>query len=192
MENDRRAASAGNGGKGNNAVAEPASSGGTATATATATATTARPGDARPVDAQGDERHGADQDRARARDPRRHRDAQAGADLRDPARPCRQSRADLLRGRPRGPARRVRVPPRSRLQLPGRARRHLCVAVADPEVRPPHGRYRGRPDPAAEGRRALLCADQSRSRQLRASRPRPAARLLRESHASLPAGTHPA
>ena len=52
----------------------------------------------------------------------RHRHAQAGADLQDPAGADREERPDLRRGRARVPARRVRLPARPRVQLPARAR----------------------------------------------------------------------
>ena len=45
---------------------------------------------------------------------------QAGADLQDPQGAGRAGRADLRRGRARGPARRLRLPARARLQLPAR------------------------------------------------------------------------
>jgi hypothetical protein len=61
---------------------------------------------------------GADPDRQAARGAGRHRHAQAGADLRDPARARREERAHLLGRRARDAARRLRLPARARLQLP--------------------------------------------------------------------------
>ena len=140
------------------------------------------------LDAQGHERHRADAARQAAGSAGRDRHAQAGADLRDPPRARREERPHLLGGRARDAARRLRLPPRARLQLPARPRRHLRLAVADPEVRPAHRRHRVGPDPAAEGRRALLRADQGRGGQLRAARAGAREGLLREPHAALPAG----
>ena len=142
----------------------------------------------RPRHAQG---HGRDRAHAPgqgAGSPQRHRPAQAGADLRDPARPGREERLHLLGRRPRAAARRLRLPARPRLQLPGRPRRRLRLAVADPQVRPAHRRHRLRPDPAAQGRRALLRPDQGRSRQLRAARSDAREGVLREPDAALSAG----
>src|SRR5258707_977553 len=119
-------------------------------------------GKVRALDAQGHERRRADQDREGSRRARRDRDAEAGADLRNLEGARREERADLQRGRPRGAARRLRLPAGAGLQLSSRPRRHLRVAVTDPQVRSPHGRHRVRPDSSAEGRRALLRADQSR------------------------------
>ena len=99
----------------------------------------------------------------------------------------REERPDLLRGRARNAARRLRLPARARLQLPARPRRHLRLAVADPEVRSAHRRHRVGPDPAAEGRRALLRADQGRSGQLRAAGAGAREGVLREPDAALPA-----
>ena len=59
---------------------------------------------------------------------RRHRHAQAGTDLPDPQGAGRAERLRVLRGRARGAARRVRVPPRARLQLPAGPGRHLHLA----------------------------------------------------------------
>ncbi len=147
--------------------------------------------DPRPVDAQGYGDHRAHQDRARARDPGRDRHAQAGADLRDPPRPRREGGVDLLGGRARSAARRLRLPARPRLQLPGRPRRHLRLPFANPQVRPAHRRHHLRADSIAEGRRTLLRADQGRGDQLRAARPRQGARVLREPDAALSRGAHP-
>ena len=67
------------------------------------------------------------------------------------------------------PARRLRLPARAGVELPARARRHLRLAVADPQVRPAHRRHRLRPGAAAQGGRALLRAHQGRGHQLRAA-----------------------
>ena len=119
---------------------------------------------------------------------RRDRHAQAGADLPDPEGADRAERLHLLRGRARSAARRLRLPARARLQLPAGPRRHLRLAVADPAVRPADRRHGVGPDPAAEGRRALLRADQGRGGQLRGAGPGAREAVLREPHAALPAG----
>ena len=119
---------------------------------------------------------------------RRHRHAQAGADLPDPEGADRAERVHLLGRRARGAARRLRLPARARLQLPAGPRRHLRLAVADPQVRSADRRHRVRPDPAAEGRRALLRADQGRSGQLRGAGSGARQAVLRKPHAALSAG----
>ena len=131
-----------------------------------------RTGHAGPDDAQGNERHGADQDRAGARDPRRDRHAQAGADLRDPARARRQGRPHLLRGRARSAARRLRLPARAGLQLPGRPGRHLRVArrrFASSTCTP------ATPSPDRFGRRRKASATSRSSRSRRSTSSRRAA-----------------
>ena len=145
----------------------------------------------RPGGAQGDEHQEAGGGGERARDPGRRDHEEAGAGVPDPARPGREGGADLLRGRARDPARRLRLPARPRVLLPAGPRRHLRLALADPQVRPAHRRHHQRPDPPAEGRRALLRAHQGGRRQLRAARPLEGEDLLRQPHAALPAGPHP-
>ena len=58
--------------------------------------------------------------------------------------------------------------------------------VADPEVRPAHGRYGRRPDPQPEGGRALLRLAEGQRDQLRGSRADPSQGQLRQSDAALP------
>ena len=120
---------------------------------------------------------------------RRDRHAQAGPDLPDPEGADRAERQHLLGRGARDAAGRLRLPARARLQLPARARRHLRVALADPQVRSPHRRHGVGPDQAAEGRGALLRADQGRGGQLRGARPGAREAVLREPHAALPAGS---
>ena len=79
----------------------------------------------------------------------------------------------------------LRAPDYNYLPGPGR---HLRVAVADPQVRPADRRHGVRPDPAAEGRGAVLRADQGRGGQLRAAGAGARQAVLREPHAALPAG----
>ena len=117
----------------------------------------------------------------------RRRPAQAGADLQDPADAGRKERPDLLRRRAGMPAGRLRLPARARVQLPARPGRHLRLAVADPPLRPAHRRHHLRPDPPAQGRRALLRPDQGRRDQLRAARGSPQQDLLRQPDAALSA-----
>ena len=138
--------------------------------------------------AEGHEHPEAHPDRQGPERRRRDRHAQAGADLPDPEGADRAERLHLLGGRARGAARRLRLPARARLQLPARPRRHLRLAVADPPVRPADRRHRLRPDPAAQGRRALLRPAQGRGGQLRAARAGARQDLLREPDAALSAG----
>ena len=79
----------------------------------------------------------------------------------------------------------LRAPDYNYLPGPGR---HLRLAVADPQVRPADRRHGLRPDPAAEGRGALLRADQGRGGQLRGARPGARQAVLREPDAALSAG----
>ena len=137
---------------------------------------------------EGHEHPEAHADRQGPQRRRRHRHAQAGSDLPDPQGADRAERVHLLGRRARSAARRLRLPARARLQLPARPRRHLRVAVADSQVRSADRRHRVGPDSAAEGRRALLRADQGRSRQLRSPRRRARQAVLREPDAALSAG----
>ena len=79
----------------------------------------------------------------------------------------------------------LRAPDYNYLPGPGR---HLRLAVADPQVRPADRRHRVGPDPAAEGRGALLRADQGRGGQLRGARSGARQAVLREPDAALSAG----
>ena len=137
---------------------------------------------------EGNEHPEAHADRQGAQRGRRHRHAQAGADFPDSEGADRAERIHLLGRRARSAAGRIRIPARARLQLPARPRRHLRVAVADSEVRPPDRRHGVGTDSAAEGRRALLRADQSRSGQLRAARAGARQAVLRKPHAAVSAG----
>ena len=137
---------------------------------------------------EGHEHSEAHPDREGSHRRRRDRHAEAGFDLSDPESADRAERLHLFRGRARGAAGRLRLPARARLQLPARPGRHLRLAVADSEVRPADRRHRLRPDPSAEGRRALLRADQGGSGQLRGAGSGARQALLREPHAALPAG----
>jgi hypothetical protein len=101
---------------------------------------------------------------------RRDRDAQAGADFSDPESADRAERLHLLGRRARSAAGRLRIPSRARLQLPAGAGRHLCVAVANSQVRSADGRYRVGANPASEGRRAVLRPHQGGGGQLRSAR----------------------
>ena len=118
-------------------------------------------------------------------DRRRRRPAQAGTDLQDPADPGGKERPDLLRGRARVPAGRLRLPARARVQLPAGSGRRVRFALADPPLRPAHRRHHLRPDPPAQGRRAVLRADQGGRHQLRAARGSPQQDLLRQPDAAL-------
>ena len=140
---------------------------------------------ARSGGAQGHEHPEAQPDRQGSGRHRRRRPAQAGADLQDPADAGRKERPDLLRRRARMPARRLRLPARARVQLSARPRRRLRFALADPPLRSAHRRHHLRPDPPAQGRRALLRAHQGRRDQLRAARGSAQQDLLRQPDAAL-------
>ena len=75
--------------------------------------------------------------------------------------------------------------------LPGPGR-HLRLALADPQVRPAHRGHHQRPDPPAQGGRALLRAHQGGRGQLRAAGQVEGEDLLRQPDPALPAGPHPA
>ena len=81
----------------------------------------------------------------------------------------RQRGRDHRRRRRRGAAGRLRLPALARRQLPRRAGRHLCLALADPALRPAHRRYGRGPDPQPQGRRALFRAAEGQHDQFRGS-----------------------
>ncbi len=83
---------------------------------------------------------------------------------------------------------RIRLPARAGVQLSSRPRRRVRFALADPALRSAHRRHRQRADPAAQGRRAVFRADQSRRHQLRAARGSAQQDFLRQSDAALSAG----
>ena len=78
-----------------------------------------------------------------------HRPQEAGPDLQDPQGAGQAERPDVRRGHARSPARRLRLPPQPRLQLPALPRRHLHLAEPDPPLRPAH---RGASSPARSAR----------------------------------------
>ena len=137
---------------------------------------------------EGSEHPEADADRQGQERRRRDRHAQAGSDLPDPQGADRAERLHLLRRRARSAAGRLRLPARARLQLPAGPRRHLRLAVADPQVRSADRRHGVRADSPAEGRGAVLRAHQGRSGQLRGARPGARQAVLREPDAALSAG----
>ena len=85
------------------------------------------------------------------------------------------------------PPGRIRLPARAGVQLSSRPRRRVRFALADPALRSAHRRHRERADPAAQGRRTVFRADQSRRHQLRAARGGAQQDLLRQSDAALSA-----
>ena len=99
-----------------------------------------------------------------------HRPQEAGPDLQDPQGARQAERPDVRRRHAGSAARRLRLPAQPRLQLPALPRRHLHFAVADSPLRPAHRRRRGRPDPPAQGERALLRPAARRGHQLPGSR----------------------
>ena len=78
-----------------------------------------------------------------------HRPEEAGPDLQDPQGAGQAERPDVRRGDARGAARRLRLPPQPRLQLPALPRRHLRLAQPDPPLRPARP---ARSSPARSGR----------------------------------------
>ena len=114
------------------------------------------------------------------------RPQEAGPDLPHPQGAGEGQRPDVRRGHARGPARRLRLPPQPRLQLPALPRRHLHLAVPDPPLRPAHRRRRRRPDPPAEGERALLRPAPRRGDQLLRAGPAHAEGRLRRPDAAAP------
>ena len=142
-------------------------------------------------DPQGDEHPEARQGGEGARHPRGAVDEEAGAGLPDPACPGRARGTDLLRGRPRDPSRRFRLPPGARVLLLARPGRHLRLSLTDPQVRSAYRRHHQRTDPSAQGRRALLRPHQGRRRQLRAAGPCEGEDLLRQPDPALSRGADP-
>ena len=81
--------------------------------------------------------------------------------------------------------RRLRLPALAGGELPARPRRHLCLALADPPLRPAHRRHPRRPDPQPERGRALLRAAQGQHHQFRGPGKGPAQDQLRQPDAAL-------
>ena len=113
---------------------------------------------------------------------RRHQEA--GPDLPDPQGAGQAQRADVRRGDAGGPARRLRLPPQPRLSLPLLPRRHLRLAQPDSPLRPEDGHDRLRPDPPAQGERALLRPAAGRGDQLPGPEPAGQQGLLRRADAA--------
>ncbi len=101
--------------------------------------------------------------RGKGRRKRQHH-AQAGADVRDPQAARDSGNRHYRRRRGRGSIRWIWISALTRCQLSAGAGRYLCLALADPPLRPAHRRHAGRPDPFAEGRRALFRAAQGQLR----------------------------
>ena len=96
---------------------------------------------------------------------------EAGPDLQDPQRAGEAQRADVRRGDAGDPARRLRLPAQPRLSLSLLPRRHLRFAQPDSPLRPADRRDGVRPDPPAQGKRAVLRAAARRGDQLSGSQP---------------------
>ena len=111
--------------------------------------------------------------------------AQAGHDVRDPEGTGRAQCRDHRRRRARNPAGRVRLPAQPGIELPGRPRRHLCLALANPPLRPSHRRHGGRADPQPQGRGALFRAAEGLDHQFRRPRSGQAQGPFRQSDAAL-------
>ena len=120
------------------------------------------------------------------------RHAEAGPDLPDPRGAGRAERVHLLGRRPRGPARRLRLPAGARLQLPARARTtSTCRRRRSGKFDLQTGdTVSGQIRPPKDGERyfALIKVE-----AVNFEAPGPGAReaLLREPHAALPGGAHP-
>ncbi len=71
------------------------------------------------------------------------------------------------------------------LELSRRSRRHLCLAVADPQVRIAHRRHGRRPDQKPERGRALFCPPQGQHHQFRRPRETAPQDPFRQSDAAL-------
>ncbi len=112
--------------------------------------------------------------------------AQAGHHLLDPQGAREERRGHLRRRRAGDPAGRLRLPAFRRRLLSRRAGRHLRQPEPDPPLQPAHRRHRLRPDPAAEGRRALLRAAEGRRDQLRRAGERASQGAVREPDAAVP------
>ena len=80
---------------------------------------------------------------------------------------AKKGECDLRRRHAGSAARRLRIPALSGHVVPGRHRRHLRLALADPPLQPAHRRHDRRRDPHAQGRRALFRAGQGRQGQRR-------------------------
>ena len=119
-------------------------------------------------------------------------DEEARPHLQDPPEPDREERAPLRGGRARDPARRLWLPPRSRVELPAGSGRHLRLSLADPQVRPAHRGHGERPGTPAQGGRALLRPHQGGGHQLRAPGSGQGQGPLRQPDAALPERAAPA
>ena len=86
--------------------------------------------------------------------------SEARIDFRDSQGQCAPERKHVRPGHPGNPAGRLRVPAFALLQLPAVPGGYLCLALADPAVRPPHRRPGGRRNPGSEGQGTFLCPAQ--------------------------------
>ena len=104
------------------------------------------------------------------------RHQEAGPDLQDPQGAGEAQRPDVRRGDAGGAARRLRLPPQPRLPLSLLPGRHLRLAQPDPPLRPEDRGHGLRPDPPAQGKRALLRPAAGRGDQLPGPQPADRAR----------------
>ena len=111
---------------------------------------------------------------------------QAGHHLFDPQGAREERREHLRRRRPRDPAGRLRLPALVGRLVSRGPRRHLREPEPDPAFQPAHRRHRVGAHPAAEGRRALLRAAQSRRDQPRRAGEREEQGAVREPDAAVP------
>ena len=120
---------------------------------------------------------------------RRHQEA--GPGVPDSQGAGEAQRADVRRGDAGGAARRVRLPPQPRLPLPFLPGRHLRLAQPDSPLRAEDGGHGLRPDPPAQGKRALLRPAAGRGDQLPGPQPADQQGLLRRPHAAAPRRADP-
>ncbi len=115
----------------------------------------------------------------------------AGPHLPHPQGAGEAQRPDVRRRHAGGAARRLRLPPQPRLSLSFLPGRHLRVAQPDPPLRPEDRGHGLRPDPSAQGERAVLRPVARRGDQLRGPEPVGLAGALRRSDAAAPRRADP-
>ena len=118
-------------------------------------------------------------------DRERQHPAPAGHDVRDPEAAGGERHRHPRRRRARSAAGRVRLPALARGQLPARPRRHLCQPEPGAALRPADRRHGRRPDPRAQGRRALFRPAQGQQDQFRRAGEDPPPDQLRQPDAAL-------
>ena len=120
---------------------------------------------------------------------RRHQEARPG--VQDSQGAGEAQRADVRRGDAGGAARRLRLPPQSRLPLPFLPGRHLRLAQPDSPLRLEDGGHGFRADPPAQGERAIFRPVAGRGDQLPGPQPAGQQGLLRRPDAAAPRRADP-